>query len=76
MKLQQLIDDARAHVYEAVRDEILSSPSKTYAAIAHDYGITHVTVWKIAKTYGISRPRGRKSKNQQTAMSAQPAKAE
>ncbi len=50
MKLQQLIDDARAHVYEAVRDEILSSPGKTHAAIAYDYGITQVTVWKIAKT--------------------------
>jgi DNA invertase Pin-like site-specific DNA recombinase len=48
-----------------VRDEILSSPSKPYAAIAYEYGITQVTVWKIAKTYGISRPRGRKTKNHQ-----------
>ena len=70
MKLQQLIDDARTLLYEAVRDEILSSPSKSYAAIAYDFGITQVTVWKIAKTYGISRPRGRKKKNQQ------PTKAE
>ena len=70
MNLQQLMDDARTLLYEAVRDEILSSPSKPYAAIAYDYGITQVTVWKIAKTYGISRPRGRKPKNQQ------PTKAE
>jgi hypothetical protein len=46
MKLQQLMDDARARLYEAVRDEILSSPSKPYAAIAYEYGITQVTVWK------------------------------
>jgi hypothetical protein len=39
MKLQQPIDDARTLLYEAVRDEILSSPSKTYTAIAYDYGI-------------------------------------
>ena len=64
MKLQQLMDDARTLLYEAVRDEILSSPRKPYAAIAYDFGITQVTVWKIAKTYGISRPRGRKTKNQ------------
>ena len=76
MKLQQLIDDARTLLYEAVRDEIRSLPSKTYAAIAYEYGITQMTVWKIAKTYGISRPRGRKPKNQQTAKTAQPAKAE
>jgi len=76
MKLQQLIDDARTLLYEAVRDEILSLPSKTYAAIAYEYGITQMTVWKIAKTYGISRPRGRKPKNQQTAKTPQPAKAE
>ena len=76
MKLQQLIDDVRSRLYEAVRDEILSLPSKTYAAIAYEYGITQVTVWKIAKTYGISRPRGRKPKNQQTAKTTQPAKAE
>jgi hypothetical protein len=70
MKLQQLMDDARTLVYEAVRDEILTSPNKPYAAIAYDYGITQVTVWKIAKTYGISRPRGRKPKTHQ------PTKAE
>ena len=66
MKLQQLIDDARTLLYEAVRDEILSAPNKPYAAIAYEYGITQVTVWKIAKTYGISRTRGRKPKNQQS----------
>jgi hypothetical protein len=60
MKLQQLMDDARSRLYEAVRDEILSSPRMPYAAIAYKYGITQVTVWKISKTYGISRPRGRK----------------
>jgi DNA invertase Pin-like site-specific DNA recombinase len=59
------MDDARTLLYEAVRDEILSSPSKPYAAIAYEYGITQVTVWKIAKTYGISRPCGRKTKNHQ-----------
>ena len=60
MKLQQLMDDARSTLYEAVRDEILFSPNKPYAAIAYEFGTTQVTVWKIAKTYGISRPRGRK----------------
>jgi hypothetical protein len=64
MKLQQLMDEARTLLYEAVRDEILSSPSKPYAAIGYEFGTTQVTVWKIAKTYGISRPRGRKTKNQ------------
>jgi len=70
MNLQQLMDDSRTLLYEAVRDEILSSPSKPYAAIAYDFGTTQVTFWKIAKTYGISRPRGRKPKKQQ------PTKAE
>lgn len=65
MKLQQLMDDARTILYVAVRDEILSSPSKPYAAIANEFGITQVTVWKIAKTNGISRPRGRKSQSKQ-----------
>jgi hypothetical protein len=65
MKLQELIDDARVRLYEAVRDEILSSPSKPYAGIAYDFGITQVTVWKIATIYSISRPRGRKQKSQQ-----------
>ena len=50
--------------------EFWRGTSKPYAAIAYEYGMTQVTVWKIAKTYGISRPRGRKPKNQQ------PTKAE
>jgi len=64
MKLQQLMDDVRILLYEAVRDETLSSPNKPHAASGYEYGITQVTVWKIAKTYGISCPRGRKTKNQ------------
>lgn len=61
MKLQQLMDDARTHLYEAVRHELLTSPMKTYSEIGIEFGITQVTVWKIAKKFGISRPRGRKT---------------
>ena len=40
MNLQQLIDDACARIYEAVRDEMLSLPGKPYATIAYEYGTT------------------------------------
>ena len=43
MKLQQLMDVARTLLYEAVRDEILSSPSKPYATIATTMRYVHPT---------------------------------
>ena len=39
MKLQQLMDDARTLLYEAVRDEILSSPEQ--ALCRHRLRIRH-----------------------------------
>ena len=58
----EYVDEALTRFNEAVRDELLNNPTKTFARIAIEYGTSDVTVAKIAKHYGITRSRGRHPK--------------
>ena len=41
--------------YESVRDEIVSNPSASYAAIGKQFGICKLTVYSIAAEFGVGR---------------------
>jgi hypothetical protein len=58
--------------YESVRDEIVSNPSASYAAIGKQFGISEPTVCTIAAEFGVGRIKtgpkpGRLKKDQKRA---------
>jgi hypothetical protein len=60
------------HFHMTVRDTIVSHPEQSYAQIAKHFGISEVTVHKIAVEFGVGRiktgPKPRWLKNSKEAV--------
>lgn len=59
-KLNELYIEARATLYTAVAAEIRNCPEKSYPTIAHEQRTSIPMVIRVAKLYGLTRPRGKR----------------
>ncbi len=54
-KLQEAVRDVRRRFHDDIAAEIQLSPSKSYAQIAKELGVSTQTVFLVAKFKGLSR---------------------
>lgn len=54
-KLQEAVRDVRRRFHDGIAAEIQLSPSKSYAQIAKELGVSTQTVFLVAKFKGLSR---------------------
>ena len=54
-KLQEAVKEVRRRFHDCIAMEIQSNPSKSYARIAKELGVSTQTVFLVAKLKGLSR---------------------
>jgi len=54
-KLQEAVKEVKRRFHDSIATEIQSSPSKSYAQIAKELGVSTQTVYLVAKLNGLSR---------------------